>query len=189
MCPNLNNLHLYGRRSVNTLVTLSQHHLPKEGLVLSYPVEIPDEELPNCAYALSRIRVIRTNTPCFYRLQSKLPYLTGLYRLFLDKDNDNQLLHMILPICQNLIYLSINSSCRFTFTEFLTLILACPNLRTLRISDAFRMTDEDLTMLVMLCPHLQVFDVDYITDTGLLALSEHCRNIHELIIGLSLIHI
>ena len=179
-----------------SLLILSKYQIPLEELNISM-IEVPNAEI--CAFALSRIPELDTNSNAMNTSTLKdyiIPYLTRLKRLVLNCNEDCSLMPALVSVCSGLQTLQIGQTSSIHREQFSLLVSMNPKLCVVTISCDLLANDETVIQLALCCSDLQELNINNysnrkepgkVTDLGVLALSEHCRqlrklNIHKLLL-------
>lgn len=193
-CPRLQLLSIDFDISVHSLRTLSkQCPLLKEFRTIYIPRKYSEEMALQCSHALSCIHSISTLYVQFNENASlysnAIPQLTELRRLSAASRIDYALLPIIVQYCMQLESIEIweESSTNTTPAQLLQLAQKCPHLHRMEVCSQYFCTDEIIIALAQCSPNLSrlCIDVSYkssITDASILALSEHCPQLQELIL-------
>ena len=168
-----------GMITYRSLIALSECGLPLESL--SFPVvPIPEAQLSHCAYALSRIdslstppalpalRLMTNLTSVDYNMSTHVAPAKAVYG------------ELLAAQCSTL--QSVYLSDRISGALLAALVQQNKNLVDLLLK--YQVCDEDLALLAPSAKHIKVMfileECVNVTDTGLLALSEHCWQLQTL---------
>ena len=182
-CPNLQSLCVANKCVItfNALLALSEHCLLLKGLYIPSIPNIPIADIARrCSHALSCIRYIDTGD--LHRngqdANILLPYITELTSVGLDYYR-----YFYIPLltqhCHKLTKLEVRNK-NYYVTDILSLCRANPLLQEFYIYDRYELTDTILIELIHARPHLHTLWLPYVTSItgiGILALSEHCRQL------------
>ena len=125
-----------------------------------------------------------------------IPYLTRLKILVLNCNEDCSLMPALVSVCSGLQTLQIGQTSSIHREQFSLLVSMNPKLCVVTISCDLLATDETVIQLALCCSDLQELNINNysnrkepgkVTDLGVLALSEHCKqlrklNIHKLLL-------
>ena len=197
-CPRLQSLSAPFDITEDSLIALSTYCPSLKTLNINFIPRVSTEESAAlCAPALSCIHSIWTSTDDNNDSLVTIPYLTELKSLCANSYHDHVLLPLISQHCLKLDSIDISEFSSVTLEQLQQLAQNCSNLQSIVLRCYTLYSDEVFIGLVQYCPNLQKLslwnhistgenwyeagdDDAILTDTSLLALSEHCPLLQEL---------
>ena len=191
-CPKLRTLYASFSITEDSLLALSTHcPLLKELNITCIPQISTEQTAALCAPALFCIHSISTPS---HILHTDIPnytitisYLTELRELRAFYFPDHVFLPLISQYCLKLESIEIGYSTSATPVQLLQLAQNCPLLKSVHLMKRIFSSDDFVIQLIQCCPNLQKLNFDYhkginndITDSSLIALSQHCLQLKEL---------
>ena len=171
-----------------SLSSLSDKGLPLKHLYFTNSVipNIPDPDIAmRCAHALSCIQYLYTGIINVNTIPFCIPYMTRLNSVHFHL-NCVCYMPLFIKYCHRLTKISMDSDV-YTVTDIMSLCRANPSLKHLNCYPKEKITDILLIELVFSCPNLHTLSLSHksnnITDKSILALSELCPQLQELVIN------
>ena len=171
-----------------SLSSLSDKGLPLKHLYFTNSVipNIPDPDIAmRCAHALSCIQYLYTGIINVNTIHFCIPYMTGLDSIHFHL-NCVCYMPLFTKYCNKISEISMDSDV-CTVTDILSLCRANPSLKQLHYNPKEKITDIIFINLIYTCPNLHTLSLsdqsNFITDISILALSEFCPQLQELVIN------
>ena len=192
-CPRLQSLSVTFDIAENSLLALSRHCPLLKELQSRLMPSISAESAPLCTHVISCMHSIITphsfHVSVAPNYERTVTYLTELRNLKNCSTYDHVFMPLFSQYCLKLETVEINDWSTTTTTQLLQLVQNCQHLHTIDLKKIDFCSDEFIVELTQRCSKLHklsiVSDVHIltVTDSSLLALSEHCLQLRELYIS------